>query len=60
MVIDVNQHHLVFKNARNSIKIKTNFKPFVMLEDDVKKDNYPDNIEIPDDCDLFYLGHSKI
>jgi hypothetical protein len=39
---------------------KTNFKPFVMLEDDVKKkDNYPDNIEIPDDCDLFYLCHSK-
>tara|TARA_B100001093_G_C26852783_1_gene1025915 strand:- start:659 stop:2263 length:1605 start_codon:yes stop_codon:yes gene_type:complete len=38
---------------------KTNFKPFVMLEDDVKKkDNYPDNIEIPDDCDLFYLCHS--
>lgn len=43
-----------------SNKIKTNFKPFVMLEDDAKKkDNYPDNIEIPDDCDLFYLGHSK-
>ena len=36
------------------------FKPFVMLEDDTKKkNNYPDSIEIPDDCDIFYLGHSK-
>ena len=43
-----------------SNKMKNNFKPFVMLEDDVKKkDNYPDLLEIPDDCDIFYLGHSK-
>jgi hypothetical protein len=43
-----------------SNKMKNNFKPFVMLEDDVKKkDNYPDLLEIPDNCDLFYLCHQK-
>ena len=43
-----------------SSKMKNNFTPFVMLEDDVKrKKRYPDNLEIPDDCDLFYLGHQK-
>mgnify|MGYP006082591653 CR=1 FL=1 len=43
-----------------SNKINNNFKPFVMLEDDIKKkENYPDNLEIPDNCDIFYLGHSK-
>ena len=37
-----------------------NFKPFVMLEDDVKRQkNYPDEINIPDDSDLFYLGHQR-
>ena len=41
-------------------KMNNNFKPFVMLEDDVKKkDNYPDKLEIPNDCDIFYLGHSR-
>lgn len=44
-------------NALN--KMNNNFTPFVMLEDDVKrKEGYPDNLEIPDDCDIFYLGHS--
>tara|TARA_B100000927_G_scaffold151811_1_gene122355 strand:+ start:6269 stop:6958 length:690 start_codon:yes stop_codon:yes gene_type:complete len=43
-----------------SSKMKNNFTPFVMLEDDVKrKKGYPDNLEIPDDCDLFYLGHQR-
>lgn len=43
-----------------SSKMGNVFKPFVMLEDDAKKkNNYPDRIEIPNDCDIFYLGHSK-
>jgi hypothetical protein len=35
------------------------FQPFVMLEDDVKQyRQFPDNIEIPDDTDILYIGLS--
>lgn len=36
------------------------FQPFVIFEDDVKKyRKFPDFIEIPDNCDLFYIGLSQ-
>ena len=34
------------------------FRPIVFLEDDVKKQNYPSTLEIPDDTDIFYMGLS--
>ena len=37
-----------------------NFQPFVVFEDDVKKyRKFPNFIEIPDNCDLFYIGLSQ-
>tara|TARA_R110002051_G_scaffold100754_2_gene171153 strand:+ start:3759 stop:4472 length:714 start_codon:yes stop_codon:yes gene_type:complete len=37
-----------------------NFKPFAILEDDVKKyRDFPDKIELPDDSDICYIGLSK-
>ena len=39
---------------------KLPFQPFVLLEDDVKKyREIPDEIEIPDDTDLLYIGVSS-
>ena len=36
------------------------FQPFVIFEDDVKKYNdFPANIEIPDDTDILYIGLSN-
>lgn len=36
-----------------------NFKPFIILEDDVKKmREFPNNIELPDDSDICYIGLS--
>jgi hypothetical protein len=36
------------------------FQPFVIFEDDIKKyRKFPDIIEIPDNCDLFYIGLSQ-
>ena len=36
------------------------FQPFVLLEDDVKKyRNLPNEIEIPNDTDILYIGLSK-
>ena len=41
-------------------KEKNVFEPFIILEDDVKKySDFPNNIEIPDDCDILYVGLSK-
>jgi hypothetical protein len=43
----------------NQVKNKP-FQPFVIFEDDVKKYNdFPANIEIPDDTDILYIGLSK-
>ena len=37
-----------------------NFKPFVILEDDVKKyRDFPDKIELPDNSDMCYIGLSR-
>ena len=36
-----------------------NDKPFIILEDDCAFFNKYDQIEIPDDCDMLYLGVSK-
>lgn len=39
---------------------KKPFQPFVIFEDDVKKyREFPVNINIPDDADIFYIGLSK-
>lgn len=36
------------------------FQPFVILEDDVKKyREFPENLNIPDDCDILYIGLSN-
>ena len=36
------------------------FQPFVIFEDDVKKNrDFPSTIEIPDDTDILYIGLSK-
>jgi len=36
------------------------FQPFVIFEDDVKKyRDFPDNIDIPDDADILYIGLSN-
>lgn len=36
------------------------FQPFVILEDDVKKyREFPENLEIPHDSDILYIGLSK-
>ena len=36
------------------------FQPFVVLEDDVSfYRDFPENFELPDDADLFYIGISK-
>ena len=44
--------------VRNQDKTKP-FQPFVILEDDAKMcRKIPDLIDIPDNCDLFYLGIS--
>lgn len=43
-----------------SQEIDNHFQPFVIFEDDIKKyRKFPDFIEIPDDCDLFYIGLSQ-
>tara|TARA_E500000178_G_C16935935_1_gene714009 strand:+ start:310 stop:1020 length:711 start_codon:yes stop_codon:yes gene_type:complete len=43
-----------------SLEMGNDFQPFVIFEDDVKKNRkFPDFIEIPDNCDLFYLGLSE-
>lgn len=40
--------------------IKLPFRPFILLEDDVKKyRELPDEIEIPDNSDLLYIGLSS-
>ena len=37
--------------------MKDNFKPFVVLEDDVSKyREFPDSIKIPNDTDILYIG----
>lgn len=47
------------KSIKNQ-KEKNIFEPFVLFEDDVKKyRDFPENIEIPDECDLLYIGLSK-
>lgn len=36
------------------------FKPFVILEDDIKKaDDFPEHIEIPENTDILYIGLSS-
>lgn len=36
------------------------FKPFIILEDDTKKNRkFPSNIDIPDNTDILYIGLSK-
>lgn len=43
-----------------SKEMSQNFHPFVIFEDDVKKyRKFPTSIEIPDNCDLLYIGLSK-
>lgn len=43
-----------------SQEIGNNFQPFVIFEDDVKKyRKFPTAIEIPDNCDLLYIGLSQ-
>ena len=43
-----------------SQEIGEKFQPFVIFEDDVKKyRKFPDFIDIPDNCDLFYIGLSQ-
>ena len=43
-----------------SQEMGNNFQPFVIFEDDVKKyRKFQDFIEIPDNCDLFYIGLSQ-
>jgi hypothetical protein len=40
-----------------SQEMSNNFKPFVIFEDDVKKyRKFPDFVDIPNNCDLFYIG----
>ena len=34
------------------------FQPFVIFEDDIKKKEFPSEIEIPDDADILYIGLS--
>ena len=44
---------------RNQDRTKP-FQPFVILEDDVSfYRDFPENLEIPDDSDIFYIGISK-
>lgn len=39
---------------------KNSFEPFVVLEDDIKKyRDFPDEIQIPNDTDILYIGISK-
>ena len=38
---------------------KNKFEPFALFEDDVKKKNWINEIEIPDDSDILYIGLSK-
>jgi len=41
-------------------KEKNVFEPFIILEDDVKKyRDFPSNLEIPNECDILYIGLSK-
>ena len=41
-------------------KEKNTFEPFIILEDDVKKyRDFPNELEIPDDSDILYIGLSK-
>jgi hypothetical protein len=43
-----------------SQEMGNNFQPFVIFEDDIKKyRKFPDSIEIPENCDLFYIGLSQ-
>ena len=50
---------IINKSIQNQ-KEKNIFEPFIILEDDVKKyRNFPDNLEIPDECDILYIGLSK-
>jgi len=43
-----------------SQEMGNNFQPFVIFEDDVKKyREFPTSIEIPDNCDLLYIGLSQ-
>ena len=45
------------KNLQDESK---NFEPFVILEDDIKKNKeFPEFIDIPDNTDIFYIGLSK-
>ena len=46
------------KSIKNQ-KEKNSFEPFILFEDDVKKyRDFPENIEVPDECDLLYIGLS--
>lgn len=37
-----------------------NFQPFVLLEDDIKKyREFPEFLNVPDDCDILYIGISS-
>tara|TARA_Y100000768_G_scaffold189704_1_gene142099 strand:- start:1528 stop:2223 length:696 start_codon:yes stop_codon:yes gene_type:complete len=50
---------IINKSIQNQ-KEKNIFEPFIILEDDVKTyRDFPDNLEIPDECDILYIGLSK-
>ena len=50
---------IINKSIQNQ-KEKNSFEPFIILEDDVRKyRDFPNELEIPDDSDILYIGLSK-
>lgn len=50
---------IINKSIQNQ-KEKNSFEPFIILEDDVRKyRDFPNELEIPEDSDILYIGLSK-